>query len=164
MNFSELYRRYAPDVHRFALYLCGNEAMAEDLTSETFVRALSGPTDLRLGTVRAYLLAITRNLYRDSLARQARVISASALPESLDPRPSPEITAQGRQELHTMLSAIQRLPERQREALLLTADGDLSYEEIARILGCSMPAVKVRIHRARMGLRADLERTSLCKT
>lgn len=51
MNFSGLCGRYAQDVHRFALYLCGNQSFAEDLTSETFVRALCGPTELRPGTV-----------------------------------------------------------------------------------------------------------------
>lgn len=165
MNFSELYGRYAKDVHRFALYLCGNQSLAEDLTSETFVRALCGPTDLRLGTVKAYLFAITRNLYRDSLAKLGRTGAPSSLPERYDPRPGPEVRAQGRQELQNTLQVIQKLPEQQREALLLALDGEMSYEEIGRILGCSLPAVKVRIHRARVALKAELqERTSLCKT
>jgi RNA polymerase sigma-70 factor, ECF subfamily len=165
MNFSDLYRRYAQDVHRFALYLCGNQSLAEDLTSETFMRALCGPTDLRLGTVKAYLFAITRNLYRDSVAKRARTVATGSLPESYDLRPDPEVNAQGRQELQNTLRVIQKLPEQQREALLLALDGDMSYEEIGRILGCSLPAVKVRIHRARLALKAGLqERTSLCKT
>ena len=165
MNFSELYGRYAQDVHRFALYLCGNPSLAEDLTSETFVRALCGPTDLRLGTVKAYLFAITRNLYRDSVARQRRTVATDSLRERQDPRPGPEASAQGRQELQNTLRVIQKLPEQQREALLLVLDGDMSYEEIGRIVGCSIPAVKVRIHRARLALKAGLqERTSLCKT
>ena len=165
MNFSELYGRYAQDVHRFALYLCGNQSLAEDLTSETFARALCGPTDLRLGTVKAYLFAITRNLYRDSMAKLGRTVATGSLPERYDPRPGPEVSAQGRQELQNTLRVIQKLPEQQREALLLALDGDMSYDEIGRILGCSLPAVKVRIHRARVALKAELqERTSLCKT
>jgi RNA polymerase sigma-70 factor (ECF subfamily) len=165
MNFSELYGRYAQDVHRFALYLCGNQSLAEDLTSETFVRALCGPTDLRMGTVKAYLFAITRNLYRDSLAKPSKTIATDSLPEPHDPRPSPEVNAQGKQELHNALRVLQTLPEQQREALLLALDEGLSYEEIGRILGCSVPAVKVRIHRARIALKAELvERTPLCKT
>src|SRR5436190_12884411 len=99
MDFSELYGLYAQDVHRFALYLCGNQSLAEDLTSETFVRALCGPTDLRLGTVKAYLFAITRNLYRDSVVKPGRTVVSGTLPERCDPRPGPEVSAQGRQEL-----------------------------------------------------------------
>ena len=165
MNFSELYGRYAQDVNRFALYLCGDRSLAEDLTSETFVRALCGPTDLKLGTVKAYLFAITRNLYRDSLAKLGRTVATESLPERHDPRPSPEVSARDRQDLQNTLRVIQTLPEEQREALLLASDGELSYEEIGRILGCSVPAVKVRVHRARMALKAGLsERTTLCKT
>src|SRR5258708_11890336 len=161
MNFSELYGRYAQDVHRFALYLCGNQSLAEDLTSETFMRAFCGPTDLRMGTVKAYLFAITRNLYRDYVARQGRTVATDSLPERQDPRPGPEASAQDRQELQNTLRVIQKLPEQQREALLLALDGDMSYEEMGRILGCSLPAVKVRIHRARLALKAELqERTS----
>lgn len=165
MNFSELYGRYAQDVHRFALYLCGNQSLAEELTSETFVRALCGPTDLKLGTLRAYLFAITRNLYRDSLTKLGRTVATGSLPERHDPRPSPEVSAQHKQKLQNTLRVMQTLPEEQREALLLASDGDLSYQEIGRILGCSLPAVKVRIHRARMALKAQWqERTSLCRT
>ena len=164
MNFSELYGRYAHDVYRFALYLCGSEFLAEDLTSETFVHAMCSPTDLRLGTVKAYFFAITRNLYRDHRARQGQTVASDSLLERPDPRPGPEASAQDRQELQKTLRAMQTLPEQQREALLLALDGDLSYEEIGRILGCSLPAVKVRIHRARMSLKAELqERSTLCK-
>lgn len=67
MNFSDIYGQYAKHVYRFALFLSGNSSLAEDLTSETFVNALCGPTNLKLGTVKAYLFAITRNLYRDSI-------------------------------------------------------------------------------------------------
>ena len=52
LDFSSLYRHYAPDVYRFALYLSGNTATAEDLTSETFVR-LWIARDVRVATLRA---------------------------------------------------------------------------------------------------------------
>ncbi len=53
MDFSDIYERYARDVYRFALYLSGNRALAEDLTSETFVHALCGRSDVRVGTIKA---------------------------------------------------------------------------------------------------------------
>ena len=70
MDFSEIYQRYAHDVHRFTLYLSGNYALAEDLTAETFVHAMCGPTALRVDSVKAYLFAIARNLFRDVVERQ----------------------------------------------------------------------------------------------
>ena len=50
MDFRDLYDRYSGDVHRFSLFLSGNEAMAEDLTAETFARALLRRDDLRVDT------------------------------------------------------------------------------------------------------------------
>ncbi len=73
MDFADLYRKHARDVRRFALFLCGSYALAEDLTAETFVRALVGREDLRLDTVKAYLFAIARNLYRDALRQERRL-------------------------------------------------------------------------------------------
>jgi RNA polymerase sigma-70 factor, ECF subfamily len=158
MDFSEIYERYSGDVHRFALYLSGNYALAEDLTSETFVHALCARSDLRVGTVKAYLFAIARNLYRDFTARQRRLVSSDELPERHDPEAGPDLSAEEREAFLNVLRAIQRLPELQREALVLAIDGELSYEQIAVVLGCSVGAVKVRVHRARLNLKAELEK------
>jgi RNA polymerase sigma-70 factor, ECF subfamily len=157
MDFSEIYRQYARDVHRFSIYLSGDPALAEDLTAETFVHALCGPADVRVDTVKAYLFAIARNLYRDLLKRQRRLVSMSDVPERKDAAPSPDRVAETRETFAAVLEAIQRLPESQREALVLSLDEDLRYEQIGAILGCSVAAVKVRIYRARVQLKSDLE-------
>lgn len=73
-DFGQLYERYANDVCRFAVYLCGDQAQAEDIASETFVRAWTGPDDLRLATVKGYRFAIARNLYLQSLRNSSRQI------------------------------------------------------------------------------------------
>jgi len=156
MDFSEIYERYAGDVHRFAYYLSGNRTLAEDLTSETFVRALCVRSDLRVGTVKAYLFAIARNLYRDFLSSQRRVATDEELPKARDPNPGPDLEVQGRENYANLLRTIQQLPEGEREALLLSIDEDLKYEQIALILGCSVAAVKVRICRARVKLKSEL--------
>ncbi len=158
MDFSEVYQRYVQDVYRFSLYLSGNKALAEDLTAETFVHAFWGPSHVRVDTVKAYLLAIARNLYRNAMARERRAVPIDKIPEQAQPAPSPEQTAADRQELSNALGAIQKLPDQQREALVLAIGGDLRYEQIAAILGCSVAAIKVRIHRARLQLKQELER------
>jgi len=163
VDFSELYRRYARDVHRFALFLCGDRALAEDLTSETFVRAFVGRDDLRVDTVKAYLLAIARNLYRDARRRDARVVPLDEA-ASVHRQAGPDAAPDGGLRLEEILAAIQRLPESDREALVLAVDRDLPYTRIAAILGCSVPAVKVRVHRARAKLRAILDEEQPCRT
>jgi RNA polymerase sigma factor (sigma-70 family) len=155
MDFAEIYKKYARDVHCFSLYLSGNFALAEDLTAETFVRALCGPANLRFDTVKAYLFAIARNAYRDVMERQRRLIPLN--PDHVDASPQPDEVAAQRQRLSVVLRAIQRLPEQQREALVLSLNEGLRYDQIGAILGCSEAAVKVRVHRARFHLRLDLD-------
>jgi RNA polymerase sigma-70 factor, ECF subfamily len=158
MDFSDIYERYAQDVHRFALFLSGDRALAEDLTAETFARALLVKDDIRADTVKAYLITIARNLYRDIRRRDGRFVPLDEATEAVDPVARPDAAMEGRLGLDRALEALRHLPAGEREALVLTVDTGLSYERIAAILGCSVPAVKVRVHRARARLRSVLER------
>ena len=72
-----------------------------------------------------------------------------------DPQASPYAQAEQKAELRTVLAGLQKLPEIDRAALLMRAFDGMPYEEIARALGISLPAVKVKIHRARLAL-ADI--------
>ena len=157
-SFSELYARYAQDVHRFALYLSGDRHEAEDITSETFVRAWTATVPIRTETVKGYLLTIARNLFLQGLPRKAR---RAALDERLpDARASADAQAEQNSELAVVLARLQRLPEGDRAALLMRAMDELPYEEIARALQISLSAAKTRVHRARMAL-ADLRHESI---
>jgi RNA polymerase sigma-70 factor, ECF subfamily len=149
-DFEALYGRYARDVFRFALYLAGDRAQAEDIVSETFVRVWTVRDSIRVSTVKAYLFTIARNLHADGLRREPR---RAELSENLtDPRPGPEREAEGRLELGAVLAALQRLPEIDRAALLMRAQDGLPYEEIAAALRLSLAAAKVKVHRARLRL------------
>ena len=154
-DFEELYRRHAPEVFRFALYLSGNRSDAEDITSETFVRAWTSSGTIRTATLKAYLFTIARNLFLQSLRTRSRHVE---IPETLpDPAAGPEARAERDSELAAALRALQRLPEIDRAALLMRAADDMPYEEIARALDLSLASVKVKIHRARLALR-ELEK------
>ena len=131
-SFSDLYVRYAPDVFRFALYLSGDWHEAEDITSETFVRAWSATVPIRTATVKGYLLTIARNLFLQGLPRKAR---HSALDDQLrDPRESTEARTELNSELQAVLVGLQRLSEGDRAALVMRVVDELPYEEIARAL------------------------------
>jgi RNA polymerase sigma-70 factor (ECF subfamily) len=155
-TLEELYRRYAPDVYRFVFWLSGDRHAAEDITSETFVRAWAGAEDLRMETVKAYLIAIARNLHL-KLRRRAGLYAE--LDEGLaDPGPGPEAQTERNDEWRLALRELGRLPEVDRAALVMRAELDLPYEEIARALGLSLSAAKVKVHRARLKLAAARER------
>jgi RNA polymerase sigma-70 factor (ECF subfamily) len=150
LDFQTLYEAHAPAVHRFALFLSGNRAQAEDITSETFIRVWTAPARLELTTVRAYLLTIARNLYLQGLRRDRR---RADLPDGVaDPAPGPHEEAAGREEMAAVMAALGQLPEVDRAALLMRAEDGLPYEQIAAALGLSEAAARVRVHRARLRL------------
>ena len=153
-EFEALYRRHWSDVFRFSLYVCGNSHDAEDLTEEAFLRAWTSSAPIRVGTVKAYLFMIVRNLHRD---RTRGLRGHDALEESLrDPRPGPAETAAGRHELDRVLTALQKLPETDRAVLAMATMGEMPYELIGAAMGLSVSAIKVRIHRTRVRLNALL--------
>lgn len=150
IEFSALYRAYARDVHRFALFLSGDSSLADDIVSETFVRAWQARSRLDLVTVKAYLFAIARNLYLQHRQRASRL---SPLDDRLaDPAPGPHDRMRARRDKDAVLAALLQLPEIDRAAVLMRADDEMPYEEIARVLGISISSAKVKVHRARLKL------------
>ena len=149
-GFSELYKKHALDVYHFALYLSGERGEAQDITSETFVRAWTAPEPIRMATVKGYLFTIARNLFLQGLRKKSRHVELND--QLRDPQPSPYARAEHKEELQAVLAGLQKLPEIDRAALLMRAFDDMPYEEIARALGISLASVKVKIHRARLAL------------
>ena len=147
MTFEQLYRTYFAEVRRFALYLTGDSAEADDIAAETFVRAWAADAPLKAQSLRAYLLTIARNLCRHAHRSGRRFAALGAEPP--DEPPGLERELAGRSELRSTLARLQILPETDRAALLMRGFHDLPYEEIAAALGISAAAARVRVHRAR---------------
>ena len=144
-----MYESYARDVYRFALYLSSDPALADDITSETFIRVWNSPGEVRFATVKAYLLAIARNLY---LMERRRSWRRESLDEALaDAGRDALREVEAKEELERVLRALQDVAEADRAAVLLRAEG-LSYEEIAFTLGLPLATVKVKVHRTRLRL------------
>ena len=152
-DFSSIYERYSRDVYRFALYLSGDAALAQDITAETFARAWAVHDGIRVGSVKAYLLMIARNLFRDGRRRPVQV-QRPDFADVRDGAASPEAAAEARQDLRSVLGALRALPELDRALLLMATLEGLSHEAVGAAVGLSTAAVKVRVHRARVTLNA----------
>ena len=74
ISFNQLYESYAVEIYRFAYWLSGNDADAEDITSETFIRAWVKHSTIRTETLKAYLFTIARNLYLESQRKNHKEI------------------------------------------------------------------------------------------
>ena len=154
-TFHELYSRHADDVYRFAHWLSGNPDDARDITSETFVRVWTAPEEPRMESVKAYLFAIARNLHRKQWRKASRL---EALDEGMpDAAATPDEAAEKQDEFRRTLAAVQALPEIDRPVLLMRAEEELSYEDIAAATGLSVTAAKVRVFRARAKLATLLQ-------
>ena len=145
-----LYRDNRERVLRFLLHLTGDVELARDLVQETFARYLSryGRDSEQAGL----LFTIARNAGLDALRRRR----TSTLPEreTADPRRDPEHQLIDRQEMDRVLAAIRRLDDTDRQLVAFLATSTFSYREIGRLLDLSETNVKVRVHRARLKLKA----------
>jgi RNA polymerase sigma-70 factor, ECF subfamily len=153
LTLQELYEAYSKDIYRFAYWLCGNSADAEDITSETFVRAWFNYDSTKMETLKAYLMKIARNIYLEMLRKnQDHAPLEDHLP---DHQTNMEIKIQLQSELKHIWSFLQTLNEDDRTAFVLRVDHDMSYAEIARVLKISETAAKVKVHRVRRKLLED---------
>jgi RNA polymerase sigma-70 factor (ECF subfamily) len=152
MDLHDLYSRYAPDVHRFALYLCGDRTLADDLTSDTFLRAWSSAAPIRETTVKAYLFTIVRRLYLSEIHRTAR--RAELTDDMPSASPDQHEQLEYGTTLRVVLRALKQLPEIERAALLMRVQDAMPYEQIAQVLQISTANAKVKVHRARLKLAA----------
>jgi len=155
-----LFNEYKLRAFHFALQMVGNREDAMDLTQEAFLR-LHRHWDRRDTSrpLAPWLYAVLRNLAIDLLRRRSshkECDAAEATEESAGP--GPEVLAAQNELTARVWRAIRRLPQEQREALLLRDWHGLSYAEIAQALGVHVTTVNSRLHDAREKLRSQLGR------
>jgi RNA polymerase sigma-70 factor (ECF subfamily) len=163
MHDTELLQ-FIDGLYGYAMALSRNQHDAEDLVQETFVRAIRGKANLREGSnVKAWLFTILKNIYLNQIRKQKtfpRVIEIDAdegnadivIEESKDPF-AQYVSEVDREHV---VEAVQQLPPEFREVILLREFEDLSYQEIAGVLGCPAGTVMSRLARARSRLRTLL--------
>jgi len=154
MDFHALFDAQYADIHRYLAHRLGDEAAAEDLAAETFLRAYRARRSYVAGSPRAWLFTIATNLLRDHVRSGVRRDLAFASLAGHAPPPPPSEFAFPDPEL---AEALATLREEEREALLLLAWAELSYEEIAAATGVAIGTVRSRLSRARAHLTAVLD-------
>ena len=167
--FEALVNRHQTPVLNLAYRFIGDKTQAKDLAQEVFLRvwqsARSYKPEAKFTT---WIYRITANLCFNELKSSRRkkwfqffrsdandeVRTEENIPDSL---PSPEELLLAKERSLQITEALQSLPENQRMAIILKRFDDLSYEEIAQVLGCSVPAVESLLVRAKGTLQKKLK-------
>jgi RNA polymerase sigma-70 factor (ECF subfamily) len=150
--FGQLYDRYVDTVYRFVYFRVNDRTLAEDFTSETFLRALR-----RIGTISyqgrdigAWFVTIARNIILDHVksARNRLEITTADTLERDDRAPSPESEVIDALTSDRLMAAVRQLGEEQRECVMLRFIQGFSVSETAAVMGKNDGAVKALQHRA----------------
>ncbi|MBS0431959.1 MAG: sigma-70 family RNA polymerase sigma factor [Proteobacteria bacterium] len=153
-QFDALVRAHAGDLYRFAYWLSGEDARAQDLVQETLLRAWRAIGSLRDGAaIKPWLLTILRREHARGFERKAFDLTEldDAIPDESGSGP------EGAGSDEQVRAAILQLEPKYREPLLMQVLGGFSCEEIASELGSKPGAVMTQLFRARQKLRALLE-------
>jgi RNA polymerase sigma-70 factor (ECF subfamily) len=154
--FTTLYRRRQGGIYRFVLEISGSAALAEDVTQEVFMALIQDNRgyDPSRGSLSAYLLGIARHQALRILKRDRTYVSIEdGSRESGEHGPlsreDPHSAMSRRETIHSVQQAILSLPAHYREAVVLCDLNEMSYEDSASVLGCSVGTVRSRLHRGR---------------
>ena len=168
--FTELVEKYKQPVLNLAFRTLRDRTEAEDLAQNVFVQVWkAAPRYEPTAKFSTWLFTIARNLCLNEIRRRTRH-PAESLDQTRDDAddqplyqvedkrvaPATEVLLRG-ELVEKVDAALAVLPENQRTALLLCRQEELSYEEIAAVLGCSLSATKSLIHRARETLKLKLK-------
>lgn len=158
--FAVIVRRYSSGVYALCVRMVGR-SLAEELAQEAFTRAYANLGGFRRDAqLRHWLYRIALNICRDhrksGRAREEPVAEFSASSEPTDAAGDPERRTIHRDALRALDAAIARLPPKYREAFVLKHLENLSYQDIRAVVRMPIPALKVRVHRARELLKRML--------
>jgi len=140
-----------PSLRAFAISLSGNVDRADDLVQETMLRALANIDSFQPGSnMPAWLFTILRNLFRSDYRKRRREVEDADGNYARTLKTQPTQTT--RIEFEEFRAALDKIPQDQREALILVGASGFSYEDAAAICGCAVGTIKSRVNRARTKL------------
>ena len=167
--FCELVRRYGDGVLGYLFHMTGNRSQAEDLFQETFKRVHEKAHTFRGGRFKSWLFTIATRAAIDSRRRRRLTLVSLDQADDCDEENSSQVrtladnnAADPANELvkeeqkQQVRRAIEALPVKQRAALVLAYYQQLSYQEVAQVMGCSIGSVKTHMSRALAALARKL--------
>lgn len=158
--FRLLVQRWEKDLLAFLIYMLGSREEAEDLVQDTLVKVYRQAGQYRAeGRFKSWLFRVAGNLARSRLRRR-KILRWVNYERTEHDRayagPGPEQELEEKESIATVRASLGRLPDRQREALVLHRYQGMKYREIAEAMGTTVPGVESLIQRALAAMRIDL--------
>ena len=151
MDFEDVYHKYSKDVFMFCLSLCGNHATADDITSETFMKAMKSCDSFRgQCSVKVWLCQIAKNTYYDYLRKHSK---SGELSDDMPCESNFEIGLLDKDEALRIHKLLHQLDEPYKEVFSLRIFSELSFSDIGEIFEKSESWARVTYHRAKLKLR-----------
>ena len=152
-DMEQYYRENGRKVFLYLMTLCGNADTAEELTQETFYRALRSLKKYKGdSSVYTWLCSIARNAWLEELRKRRKHTNEEITELIEDTSPRPDEEAESEDSRIRLLKRIHFLPETEKEIILLRASQELSFREIGEIFGKSENWARVTYYRAKQKL------------
>ena len=161
-RFNELAEAYSADLYRYAMWICGNDALAKDLVQETFLRAWRSLDSLKdVKSAKSWMITILRREYARTFERKVPKFTDVDHVVVVE---EDELEPESRTERKLLRQGIMKLDSKYREPLLLQVVLGYSCNEIADQLAISKSAVMTQLFRAREQLKKQLQRDGVTGT
>ena len=155
-RFNELAEAYSTDLYRYAMWICGNDALAKDLVQETFLRAWRALDSLKdVGAAKSWLITILRREFARTFERKVPKFTDVDKVVVVE---DDELEPDEQTERKLLRKGIMRLAPKYRDPLLLQVVFGHSCAEISEQLGISKSAVMTQLFRARDKLKTQLQK------
>lgn len=156
MDIEKIYRIYFDDLYRFLLYLCKNKEVAQDICSESFIRAMKNIENIEDSKVKSYLFQIGKNTYYNYYKKNKRLLLTDKIEDFDQELESFEKDLLNKENLSNLDRAIESLENPYKDVVKLRLN-DLSFKEIGEIYKKNQNWACVVYHRAKEKLKILME-------
>lgn len=155
--FNELHATWGKPIYHYIYYKCGDEAQADDLVQEAFIKLWQNCIKVSPEKAKSFLYTVANNMFLNEVAHKKVVLKhAQRQPDQMNEQ-SPEYIMEENQFRDKLQTAIANLTDAQRTAFLMNRIEGKKYTEIAELLEISVKAVEKRMSQALAALRKDIE-------
>ena len=163
IDFEQIYHTYFSDVYRYIRRLSNSEQIAEEITAETFFKAMQSLDRFRGDCdIRVWLCQIAKNNYLTYLKKHRHIdnIEDAAFQNLPDPTETIENRMISQEDAQRIRNVLHALPDPYKEVFMWRVFADLSFQQIGRIYGKSENWACVTYHRARLKIKEKMEGTN----